>query len=259
MNALKKIVYSQAIPAIGRLCHYKNKIVNVIYYHDIVKGAGDSFQKTNVEIFKQQMLYIANNGYKTLRFDDLNDEAHLCYNSKSLVIAFDDGWASNCNEIYDFMKSLGLKYNIYLAIKEIGNNPDFLTWAQVRKMHEEGFVGFGIHTYNHVNASDISLIDPSLEFDKANEIFEQELGYTPLDFCYPYGAYTESSNRYLIENTPYMRIYTSDLMYSYTKDGRVFFGRCGIKNEESMGIFKSKLKGYFNIWSVLLKIKKWIA
>lgn len=252
MNPIKKIIYSYVIPTIGRLYRHENKIVNVIYYHDIVQGDGESFQKTNVEIFKSQMKYIADNGYKTLRFDDLNDET-IHYNTKSVIIAFDDGWLSNYNEIYDFMKSCGLKYNIYLAIKEIGNNPNFLTWEKIRKMHKEGLVGFGIHTYNHVNASNIDAIDPTVEFEKANEIFKQELGYTPLDFCYPYGAYSESSNRYLIHNTPYQRIYTSDMMYSYYQDGRIIFGRCGVKNEESMSVFRSKLNGLFNIWSKLLK------
>lgn len=41
------------------------------------------------------------------------------------------------------MKSLGLKYNIYLTIGEIGTNPEYLTWDIVRKIHSEGIVGFG--------------------------------------------------------------------------------------------------------------------
>lgn len=252
MNTIKKIIYSYVIPTIGKLHSRKNKIINVIYYHDIVQGTGESFQKTNIDIFKQQMNYLVDKGYKTLRFDDLNEES-LRYDSKSLIIAFDDGWASNFHEIYDFMKSRGLKYNIYLAIKEIGQNTEFLNWDQVRKMHDEGIVGFGIHTFNHVDASNIDLINASVEFEKANEVFEHELGYTPLDFCYPYGAYSENSNRYLTKNTPYHRIYTSDLMYSYYQNGKIIFGRCGIKNEESLCIFKSKVKGYFNVWSKLLK------
>lgn len=251
MNTIKKFAYNYVIPFIGMLYKRNNKIVNVIYYHDIVKSIGQSFQRTNYEIFKYHMEYIAEKGYKTLRFDDLNDET-IKYNSKSVIIAFDDGWASNYYEIYDLMKDLGLKYNIYLAVDKIGKTPDYLTWDLVRKMHGEGYVGFGVHTFNHVNVSNLSSIDPAIEFGLANSKFKEELGYTPEDFCYPYGAYSESSNEYLIENTPYLRIHTSRLMYSYRQGGKIIFGRCGISNDESMSVFKAKLKGNMNIWSKLI-------
>ena len=251
MNPIKKMIYNYGIPLIGRMFNGKNKLVNVIYYHDIVKGDGQSFMHTNVDIFKRQMEYIASHGYKTLRFDELDDET-IKFNSKSVIIAFDDGWKSNYTEIYDFMKSLGIKYNIYLAVKEIGANPNYLTWEQVRLMHEEGLVGFGAHTYSHPDMSDISKIDPAIEFDKADKVFEEQLGYKPLDFCYPFGYYSEESNTYIVKNTDYQRIYTSRLMYSYMQDGKVIFGRNGISNDESFGVFKAKLKGYFNIWKSLI-------
>ena len=251
MNPIKKMIYNYGIPLIGRMFNGKNKLVNVIYYHDIVKGDGQSFMHTNVDIFKRQMEYIASHGYKTLRFDELDDET-IKFNSKSVIIAFDDGWKSNYTEIYDFMKSLGIKYNIYLAVKKIGVNPNYLTWEQVRLMHEEGLVGFGAHTYSHPDMSDISKIDPAIEFDKADKVFEEQLGYKPLDFCYPFGYYSEESNTYIVKNTDYQRIYTSRLMYSYMQDGKVIFGRNGISNDESFGVFKAKLKGYFNIWKSLI-------
>lgn len=251
MNPLKKLIYNCGMPLLGLMSRGNNKFVNVIYYHDIVKGEGYSFMRTNIDIFKRQMEYIASHGYKTLRFDDLNEE-NIKYNTKSVIIAFDDGWKSNYTEIYDFMKSLGIKYNIYLAVKEIGVNPDYLTWEQVRLMHDEGLVGFGVHTYTHPDMSDISKIDPAVEFDKADKVFEEQLGYRPLDFCYPFGYYSEESNAYIVKNTRYKRIYTSRLMYSYMQEGKVIFGRNGISNDESFGVFKAKLKGYFNVWRKII-------
>ena len=111
--------------------------------------------KTNINVFRRQMEYIAAKGYETLRFDDLQDVQKVKGGSKKVIIAFDDGWLSNYNEIYDMMKSLGLKYNIYLTIGEIGTNPEYLTWDIVRKMHSEGLVGFGAHTYTHPDMTDI--------------------------------------------------------------------------------------------------------
>lgn len=252
MNPIKKLIYNYGLPLIGRCFHKKNKYINVIYYHDIVDGEGYSFMRTNFDIFKRQMEYIAKKGYTTVRFDDLRTDVDEDYDSKKIIIAFDDGWKSNYTKIYDLMKNLGLKYNIYLAVKEIGTNPDYLTWDEVRKMHNEGFVGFGSHTYTHPDMSVIDNIDPEVEFTKANLIFEEQLGYQPTDFCYPFGAYSEESNEYISSRLAYKRIHTSRMMYSYRQNGKLILGRNGISNEESFGVFKAKLRGYFNVWRTIL-------
>ena len=251
MNAVKKIIYNHVIPSIGRLLVGKNRYVNVIYYHDIVKGEGDSFMRTNVDLFKKQMTYIAANGYKTLRFEDLNDPENLKFHSKTVLISFDDGWKSNY-EILDFMRSNGLKYNIFLTLQEIGNNPDYLSWEQVKEMYASGVVGFGAHTYTHPSMKEIGKIDPQLEFDKANAVFEEHMGFAPEDFCYPFGYFSAESNEYVATKTSYKRIYTSQYTYSYPLHDRIVFGRCGISNNETFGVFKAKLNGYFNCWKILV-------
>ena len=252
MDTLKQIIYDNVIPFIGRLFLKRNKFINVIYYHDIVKGTGSSFMKMNFDVFKRQMEYIAANGYKTLRFDDLDDEQNIQFVNKRIIIAFDDGWLSNYTEIYDLMSRLGLKYNIYLTIGKISQDPEYLSWDLIRKMHSSGLVGFGAHTYTHPDMSDVLKINHELEFLKANEIFEKELGYRPIDFCYPFGKYSEESNEYITSNSSYSRIYTSRMMYSYIQNGKLIFGRNGISNDDSMKVFKAKLNGYFNVWRMIV-------
>lgn len=73
MIPVKKFAYEYVIPLVGKVFRSKNKFVNVIYYHDIVKEGGSSFMKTNINVFRRQMEYIAAKGYETLRFDDLQD------------------------------------------------------------------------------------------------------------------------------------------------------------------------------------------
>lgn len=252
MNKIKKLLFSNVLPIIGKCFLHKNKYVNVIYYHDVVLGTGYSFQKTNYEFFKKQMIYIANEGYETLRFDDLTDE-NIKYARKKVLIVFDDGWKSNYHQIYELMKNLGIKYNIYLTISKIGSDPNYLSWEQVVKMHDEGYVGFGIHTYSHPDMSDLSKVDIAKEVDLANSIFQERLGYKALDFCYPYGAWSEETNKYISSNRIYQRVYTSNLMYSYKQDETLIFGRNGISNDESWAVFKAKLRGEFNVFEFLKK------
>lgn len=250
MNVFKKLIYN-AVPLIGRIFLKRNHFVNVIYYHDVVKGEGHSFMQVNYDLFKRQMEYIAAKGYRTLRFDDLRSDRDESFEAGKVLIAFDDGWVSNYTEIYSLMKSLGLKYNVFLTMGKIGNDPQYLTWDMVRLMHEEGLVGFGVHSYSHPDMTDLRTVNVEQEFAVSDRIFMHELGYEPLDFCYPFGRYSGQTNNYITAHTSYRRIYTSRMMYSYRNNGRLIMGRSGISNDEPFHIFRAKLKGYFNVWSKL--------
>ena len=218
MNFVKKVIYFNIVPLIGSLFNKRSKFVNVIYYHDIVRGKGYSSQQTNVDIFKKQMKYLHDNGYVTYTFDELENTENLKFCYKHIVITFDDGWISNYTEIFDFMKSLKLKYNIFLSMGKIGVDKSYLTWDSVREMHNSGIVGFGAHSFTHPSMADVNAINPNLEIIEVDQKFKKELGYEPHDFCYPFGYYSEASNDYLVKYSNYMRIYTSDMNYSYMKE-----------------------------------------
>lgn len=237
------------VPFFGWLFSSRNKYVNVIYYHDIVHDKGDSYMRTNIDVFTNQMLWLSGNRYETIRFDELDDE-HILFKKKRVLIAFDDGWLSNYTEIFDLMMRLGLKYNIFLTMGEIGNNPKYLTWDMVRKMNKSGLVGFGAHTYTHPSMADLTKVDYKHEVEDADALFEEELGYRPVDFCYPFGYYSEDSNVKLEQESKYKHIFTSEKLYSYEQNGCMIFGRNGISTDYPMHYFKKKVKGYANWYQV---------
>lgn len=253
MNAIKKFIYNNIIPAIGRICIGRNQYVNVIYYHDIVQGGGYSYMRTNADTFKSQMQYIATQGYETLRFDDLQDKKKLKFKKKRVLIAFDDGWKSNYTEIYQFMKSLGLHYNVFLAVGLIGNDDNYLNWDMVREMHQSGICGFGTHTYNHVDASELTDNSFAEEITKADDVFSRELGFDSKDFCYPYGRYSRESLMKLERESGYERLYTSSMLYSYLENGKKVMGRNGISQEDDRRIFTNKLNGYYNAFNSIVR------
>ncbi len=199
--------------------------------------------------FKEQMLYLYNNGYETIRFDDFDNTDNLKFNKKRILIAFDDGWVSNYKEIFSLMSTLQLKYNVFLTIGKIGRDERYLTWDMVRSMHQSGLCSFGVHTYSHIDASSISVSTAAYEKEIifANDIFTKELGFRPNDFCYPYGKYTEHSNKALLSNPVYERIYLSDPRFSYKVSDYIFWGRNGIAEDDSFTIFKNKCKGFYNV------------
>lgn len=246
MNILKRIAYKNIVPVVGSLLKNKNKYINVIYYHDIIEGEGNNAQHTNVETFKKQMEYLVSKGYKTITFDDIEKGEEITFKDKYVLITFDDGWVSNYSKIFEFMKERNIKYNIFLEVGAISKNPEYLTWDQVREMHDSGVVGFGAHTYSHVSMKDIETIDTQKEVEEANNIIFKETGFYPVDFCYPYGQFTEKGNKFLLENTKYKRIYTSEHDFSYGVGDKIVFGRSSINGAEDFKTFINKLNGKYN-------------
>lgn len=247
MTSVKKLIYEKAIPVMGIVKESNNKFVQVVYYHDVVNQNGSSYIKINVDLFKKQMLYIKENGYKTLLFSELDTESEN--RDRTVLICFDDGWKSNYTEIFEFMKSTGIKYNIFLAAGSIGVDKDYLTWGNVEEMSQSSMVEFAAHTYNHVVFDDLSKYDMKQEIDLTDSLIEKHTGKKPYDFCLPKGVYTEKTLKYLLDKTAYKRIYTSDLQYSQQVGEKIVFGRAAISNDEPFSVFVNKLKGRFNCFN----------
>lgn len=254
MNFITKFIYRHIVPSLGRLVLGRNKYINVIYYHDIVDKDAHSYMRTDKDVFKKHMQALAEKGFKTFTFDDLNeDKGRMIFKSRNILITFDDGWKSNYT-ILPMMKQLGLKYNVFLEVGKIGTDPNYLSWDEIREMHNSGMVGFGAHTFNHVNMSKIENYAYDDEILKANEIIEKEIGWYPKDFCFPFGAYCEESLSQLVESGEYDRIYTSDMTYSYLRDFTYIMGRNAISTDDSEATLKAKSIGAFNIFKSLVEL-----
>ncbi len=251
MNAFKQFLYYHVIPFIGRICVGRNKYINVIYYHDVLPSGGRSYMKIEYDLFLAQMQYLRQEGYQTYTFQELNEQGVMPFGEKQVLITFDDGWLSNYTTVFPLLKDMGIKFNVFLAAGLIGVNPGYMNWEMVEEMARSGMCGFGAHTYDHVNMDDLSGMDFHRQITMTDDLIEKHCGYRPLDFCFPKGKYTPASLEYFVRESPYTRIYPSDLDYSRMENGKIIFGRNAISNDEDMSVFRKKLKGYFNIFQTL--------
>ena len=230
---------------IGEFYAARNQIP-VIYYHSVVKGAGSTYMYVNYDNFCRHMEWIMANGYKTVLFDKLNDNMQKTKNEKLIVIAFDDGWRDNFSLIFPFMKSHGLKYNIFLQVGSIDTDK-YLTWDMVKKMHKSKLVSFGAHTWSHIDARKIDDSNYEKEILMANSKLESELGYKINDFCFPFGFYDKRIISFLDKKKTYKRLYTSDWRKHKKMDNSIIVGRCGIRNEDNLSMLSNKISGKYSI------------
>lgn len=246
MGIIKNCLY-KSIPYVG-IFYWGKQRLPVIYYHDIVEEAGESLQKTNVRVYRSHMEYLAGKQYKTLLFHELEEVLRTVKRrrDKYVLITFDDGYRSNYLKAFPIMKELGLKFNIFINTGRVEKEePDFLTISMIKEMYESKLVEFGSHTHSHIDAGKATGKELIREIKLCNERIMNWLGYQAEDFCYPYGFYTNRTNRLL--SRYYKRIYTSDCRPIEKIRGAKLIGRIGISADDGIKELNHKLKGNYDI------------
>jgi peptidoglycan/xylan/chitin deacetylase (PgdA/CDA1 family) len=247
------------IPLLGRFLKNENK-APIIYYHNIVPdGNGFSFMHTDISIFKQHIKYLTENGYKTYTFDEIPENFKKDPKSKEAVITFDDGFLSNYTIAYPLMKELGLKFNIFLAVGKMEEKVEnYLSWEMVKEMSESGIVGFGAHTYSHIDTRKINESNYEKEITLTNDLIKKHTGKEANDFCFPYGYYNREAVKYLCEKESYKRLYTSDYMKLKKMKNSEIIGRIPISNDYNINDFEMHIKGFYDIMYYLIKLRRLI-
>ena len=225
-----------------------------IYYHDVVVGNGESFDRISLEKFDEQMRYLSSQGYVSLVFSDLDRKAD--FGEKSVLITFDDGYLSNFSLVYPVMKKYGLKFNIFLEVGAVEIHENYLKWCMIKEMSESGLVEFGAHTFSHIDARYIDAANFGREIDLANRLIEENAGRGVSDFCFPFGAYDRPVANQLARMANYKRLHTSDGRRSTCLGSKALVGRVGIAQEDTQEVFIQKLNGRFDLYYRTLRLVK---
>lgn len=204
-----------------------------LMYHHIVTDeelATGAYDGNNAVIclsqFEEEMHYLAENGYHTYT---MSEAAGRLYNSlpfpdKSVLITFDDGYASNYELAFPVLKEYNLKATVAAVVisTEQAENGGaakqplpHLTFDELREMQASGLVEIGSHSYDghgmivtnangaqgkffvsrkylseqgrrETEAEYVERITQDLRHSK--EVLEGELGRPIYYFAYPYGA-----------------------------------------------------------------------
>ena len=231
--------------------------LQVIYFHEVTKKTGFSYNMININKFKRNMDYLVRNNYNTITFEELNDPDIFSNikDRKNILITFDDGYINNYELVFPFMKKNNLKFNVFLEAGAISQNDNYITWDMVNEMSKSKLVGFGAHTFNHVDARYIAESNLEEEIINANKLIYQRTGLIVQDFCFPYGMYNTDIIQLLNQSEVYKRLYTSDGRRLYKELDLTLIGRVGIKDEDNLDTFKGKVNGKYNLLYRLNRIK----
>jgi peptidoglycan/xylan/chitin deacetylase (PgdA/CDA1 family) len=221
--------------------------IPVLLYHDIAFESSDDYTITPA-LFAAQMEWLYANGYKAISFADLDKESSL---EKTVIITFDDGYASFITYAFPFLRAYGFKATINIIGEYVGSyiteRGDRLTlsWDEYRYLSASGLVSLGSHTdrlhvFSHQGAAGVSDAVLLEDLQQFQNIFKQEMGTPSEIIAWPYGFYNERSIA-VAGKAGFHYFLTSKTGYYHHTDNFTEIPRIPISKNDQLFTFQSKI------------------
>ena len=205
---LKTVGALLAIPLIGQACAPLKRVtttarsagsVPVLLYHDISDHYSDEYT-VNAAQFAAQMEWLYSNGYQPVSLRELNGQKLA---ERTVVIIFDDGYASFMNFAFPLFKHYGFKATINIVGDYVGSyfpltdNRPMLSWDEYRYLTASSIADLGCHTYglhifHHHGVVGVSKETFREDLNRFQRSMEQEIGKPSEIIAWPYGFYNDS-------------------------------------------------------------------
>lgn len=245
----------------------------IIMYHHIScnpKLKGDYV--ITPEQLEADFKYLKEKGYKTLSVRDLYsiDKGEMPLPTKSVMITFDDGQES----FYKYAFPLLKKYGFCAVLSVIGkyseqfskyedHNIDYshITFMEIKELLESGIVEIGNHSYDmHSNlkgdrkgvsqgkyeSDDVYKNALETDINRFNELFDENVGFKPNIFTYPFGIYSEKTKEIIKQNGYHSAFtcYEKRIVPNSSEDWLFYLGRYNRAAKYSTENFFKKLSVY---------------
>ncbi len=164
----------------------------VLMYHRF----GDSrHPSTNIRIdqFEEHISELRTGGYTIVPVPEivsaLRNQTTLP--DKAVGITVDDAYLSVYQQAWPRFRAAAFPFTVFVATDAVDKatargSQDYMNWEQLRELVESG-VTIGSQTASHLHMPMASLTQNKSEIDGSNARFEEELGFRPTLFAYPYG------------------------------------------------------------------------
>lgn len=206
----------------------------IIMYHQINPDLEASNPYTiTPDILRGDLQYIKDNGYTTIKLEDLvnyaNGEGSLP--SKPILITFDDGYESFAEyglplfEEYEMnmvLSVVGSYIDVYTQTEDHNLSYSFFSWPALAELQQSPSVELSSHTF-HMHSNQVrqgctmlegeSLEDYSTAFNEdlatVEARFNQYFGYSPIAFAYPFGLNCKEASA-ILSQRGYQITFTTD-------------------------------------------------
>lgn len=151
---------------------------------------------TSPKLLRFELTILKSLGY---RFSTLSD-AFRFPQPRTAVITFDDGYRDNLIAAETILSDFGAPATVFVVTSDVGKSgvvwseageklpAEMLGWEDLRKLTTMGWE-IGSHSHFHIHHDRRSEAEQRRIIAKSIDSIEQNLGFRPRTFAYPYGAY----------------------------------------------------------------------
>ena len=175
-------------------------VISIMYH----RFNENKYPSTNIKIdvFKKQLELIEKNNieyYDPIKFDT---EFRYPKTNRKILITIDDAFSSFYENAWPILKKRKIPFILFVSTEPIGKS-GYMNWDQIKEVSSYDFAYIGNHSHTHEYLIDFSYIEFEKDIKKSIKIFEENLGYNPIFFSYPFGEYSLKQTKFIKNNFKY--------------------------------------------------------
>ena len=160
----------------------------------------NKYPSTNIklDIFKKHINLIKNNNFNFYDPGKLIGNFREVKKQKKILITIDDAFTSFYQNAWPILKEKKIPFILFVSTKTVGKN-GYMTWDQIKEIEKEKFVYIGNHSHSHDYLTKFTFEKFKKDIEISIKIFEENLGYNPSYFSYPFGEYNLEQKLHISE------------------------------------------------------------
>lgn len=231
-----KMVRNAARKALKRMMKFAGP--SVLLYHDVVTTRRSPYD-IQYEDLAYQLQDIHNRGLRTITATELVEAVKKRKPlPKTIVLTFDDGYASFYYKVFPLLKKYGIKATVFIVTCDVGKK-GYMTWEQLKEIADSGLVEIGSHSVTHQNLAKMDEKTIMEELKKSKEEIEKRIGKKVKVFAWPYGEAPQNAEE-LVKKAGYEGAFRSFAPRS--GDNPYGLNRMSTGGEQSRIIYGTVLK-----------------
>ena len=221
--------------------------VPILMYHHIQDAPpGSNAVRRDLSVspqnFEAQLRYLQQEGYQTVGLYDL--VLHLTVGQplpeRPIILTFDDGYADAYTRAFPLLQHYGFTGTFFLTSAPIdANNTAFLSWDNVREMHEAG-MAMEVHSYDHSDLRSRGYQFLVYQTLGPKEAIEERTGSRCRFFAYPSGRYDDHVID-VLRSAHYWGAVAIEQGATHSSDGLFHLRRVRIQGNDALSDFVHKL------------------
>lgn len=176
-------------------------IVPLVLHQIVLDGTRSQFEDVGISMFRR-ILGICQG--RCVSVDGKVVPSDL--SSQHFLLTFDDGYISDFDIVLPLLMQMDCTA-IFFIITEKIDTPGYLSWPQVRELHNAGMT-IGSHSVSHLDMRSLSLSKQCEELLSSRLCIEDKLGTAVTSFSFPFGKVNRALAKLAWDNG-YRTVWTS--------------------------------------------------